>query len=41
MDAELLKKVPLSDCMVTRRAEVLVGECLSSLLSDMKKAEVM
>ncbi|XP_065131907.1 protein FAM200A-like [Paramisgurnus dabryanus] len=41
MVVELLHKVPLSDCTATRRVEALAGECLSNLLSDIKKAEVM
>uniref|UniRef100_A0A673I940 Uncharacterized protein n=1 Tax=Sinocyclocheilus rhinocerous TaxID=307959 RepID=A0A673I940_9TELE len=47
-DAELIKncaidmeKVPLSYCTATRRVETLADECLSNLLSDIKKAEVM
>lgn len=41
MDVELLNNLPLSDCMATRRAEVLAGDCVSNLLLDIKKAEVM
>jgi len=41
MVVELLQKVQLSDCTATRRVEALAGECLSNLLSDIKKAEVM
>uniref|UniRef100_A0A8C1S060 Uncharacterized protein n=1 Tax=Cyprinus carpio TaxID=7962 RepID=A0A8C1S060_CYPCA len=41
MVVELLQKVPLSDSTATRRVETLAGNCLSNLLSDIKKAEVM
>ncbi|KAA0722786.1 hypothetical protein E1301_Tti008714 [Triplophysa tibetana] len=37
----LLQQVPLSDGTVTRSVEALSGECLSNLLSDIKKAEAI
>ncbi|XP_054873487.1 SCAN domain-containing protein 3-like isoform X1 [Amphiprion ocellaris] len=38
---ELLKQVPLSANTATRRVEVLAADCISHLLTDLKKAEAI